>query len=316
MKKSVSIVVPAYNEAQNIASLYQEILGVLAKMSDYDWEIIFVDDGSTDNTKEILRNLSSADRNLKYVELSRNFGKEAATTAGMTHASGDAVILIDADLQHPPVLIHNFIKEWENGNDMVVGVRERNEGEGFIKKIGSKIFYRLMNSIGETHFVPYSTDFRLIDRKVVTEFLRFTERDRMTRGLLDWLGFKKTYVQFEANKREKGDSGYSVSKLFSLAISSFINFSLIPLKLASYIGIAITIFSGVLGLFIIIEQIILGDPLNLEFTGPAQLVILVLFLVGIVLIAIGILATYIAHIHKEVSGRPLFVIREKGNFNE
>jgi len=310
MDKFISIVVPVYNEEENLYLLYGSLKNILSTCG-RDYEIIFVDDGSTDDSLSILQKLSVDDSRIKLIEFSRNFGKEAAISAGLFFATGNGVILIDADLQHPPELIPQFLGKWEAGADLVIGVREKNQGESLVKKLGSSVFYKIMKWIGETKTVPRATDYRLLDRKVVDEFNRLTERNRITRGLIDWLGFKKDYIYFTANKRNGGRTGYSYSKLTKLALSSFVSHSLFPLKLAGYLGITITFFSAILGLFVFSEKYLLNDPWHLYFSGPALLAILILFLIGIVLTCLGLIALYIANIHSEVSNRPLYIIRDK-----
>ena len=248
---------------------------------------------------------------MKHLEFSRNFGKEIATSAGLHHALGEAAIMIDADLQHPSEFIPEFVEKWENGAPVVVGIREKNKGEELFKRIGSALFYRIMNLIGETQIIPNATDFRLLDRKVIEEFKKFTERNRITRALVDWLGFEIARVYFRANERKSGKAGYNYLKLIKLALSSFVSHSLFPLKLAGYLGIFITVFSTFLGLFVIIEQIILKDPLGVRFSGTAMLAVMILFLVGVMLSSLGLIALYIAHIHDEVINRPMYVIKNQ-----
>ena len=306
--KKVSIIIPVFNEEDNISKVHQALGNVLS-IDGYEYEITFVDDGSTDNSIKELNDVAARDSRVKVVEFSRNFGKEMATTAGINSSTGDLAILIDADLQHPVGLIPDFIKKWEAGAEVVIGVREKNKGEGLIKKIGSAVFYKIVNAIGDTKIMPRATDYRLLDRKVIDEFNRFTERNRMTRGLIDWLGFKKDYIYFQANERQSGEAGYSMRKKFRLALSTFTSFSLVPLKIAGYLGVVITLVSAILGLFILIEDIILRDPLGLGFSGTAMLAVMLLFLVGIILICLGFIALYIANIHGEVTNRPMYVIR-------
>jgi len=312
MKKLISIVIPIYNEEGNISLMYTTLTSVLKKI-DYRREIIFINDGSTDESQKILHTISQKDATVKYLEFSRNFGKEAATSAGLYYAKGNATIMIDADLQHPIELIPDFIKKWEQGAEIVIGIRNKNKGERMIEKIGSHFFYKIMNAIGETKVISKATDFRLIDKKVIEEFNKFTERQRLTRGILDWIGFTKDYVYFDANMRNTGKANYSISKKFKLATSSFIANSLIPLKLAGYLGLIITFFSSILGIFIFIEQYILADPWNMNFSGTAILAVLTLFLVGIILMCLGIIALYIANIQTEVMNRPLYVVKTKKN---
>jgi dolichol-phosphate mannosyltransferase len=310
--KMVSIVVPVFNEEGNIAAFHKTLIDLLRPLlSKYEHEIIFVNDGSEDSSGKIIETLAQQDARVRHIEFSRNFGKEAATTAGLNHAKGDAAIIIDADLQHPIEKIPEFLKKWEDGAEIVIGIREKNIGEGVVKRLGSIIFYKLMGWIGETKIIPRETDFRLLDRKVIDEFNKLTERNRMTRGLIDWLGFRREYINFIASPRRAGKPAYGFLKLTKLAFASFVNYSLLPLKLAGYLGIFITSLAGLIGLFIFIERYLLNDPWELHFSGPAILAIIILFLVGIILICLGLIALYIASIHDEVSRRPLYITRKK-----
>jgi len=219
--------------------------------------------------------------------------------------------MLDADMQHPVELIPEFIAKWEKGNDVVIGVRRDNKSDGLIKKLGSKFFYKIINKITEVHIVPSATDFRLIDKVVIAEFNRFTEKNRMTRALIDWLGFRRDYIYFNANERLHGVASYSIWKLFRLAINSFISLSLVPLKLTGYLGILITLFSGVSGFYILLGKYFFHTPFASTFSDAENLAILILFLVGIILMSIGLLAIYVANIHSEVISRPLYIIRRK-----
>jgi polyisoprenyl-phosphate glycosyltransferase len=314
-KKIISVVVPVHNEEENISTLYAELQKVFKKLVRYDFELIYVDDGSTDHSWRNILRLAEKDKRIKPLQFARNFGKELATTAGIHHASGLAVKILDADLQHPPALIPLFLEKWEKGAEIVVGIRTSNQKEGLIKKIGSYFFYKLFSLISDTPIIHRGTDFRLMDRKVVDEFNRFSEKNRITRGLIDWLGFKRAFVHFDAPPRLKGTPSYSPVKLLKLALSSFISHSIFTLRLAGYLGIIIIALSGPFGLFIFIEKYLLHDPWNLRFSGPAILAVIILFLVGIILICLGLIALYIANIHTEVTNRPMYVIRNgKSNF--
>jgi len=310
MPKSISIIIPVYNEEKNIPLIYDGLKLVLQRIN-YEHEIIFINDGSRDNSDKELYKLNLIDHKVKIIEFSRNFGKEIATTAGINNCHGDACILIDADLQHPPELIYKFLAKWKQGADIVIGIREKNNDEFLVKKIGSYFFYKIINRISSTKIIPNATDFRLLDKKVIIEFNKFTERSRITRGLIDWLGFKREYIHFNAPKRINGKTAYSIPKLCKLALNSFISMSLFPLKFAGYLGIFITTCAGLIGSFIFIEKFIFNDPWSLNFSGPAILAIIILFLVGIILICLGLIALYIANIHKETINRPIYVIREK-----
>jgi len=310
--KSILIIIPAYNEEKNIKPCYLEIKKVITPLTyKYNFEILFVNDGSRDNTISEIEKLAQADIMVKYIDFSRNFGKELATTAGINSCVADACIMLDADMQHPVELIPEFIAKWEKGKDVVIGVRRDNKSDGLIKKLGSKFFYKIINKITEVHIVPSATDFRLIDKVVIAEFNRFTEKNRMTRALIDWLGFRRDYIYFNANERLHGVASYSIWKLFRLAINSFISLSLVPLKLTGYLGILITLFSGVSGFYILLGKYFFHTPFASTFSDAENLAILILFLVGIILMSIGLLAIYVANIHSEVISRPLYIIRRK-----
>ena len=309
--KKLSVIIPVFNEEKNIPRVYARVLAVLGKLP-YEKEIIFIDDGSTDGSVREIGALAQKDSRVKSVEFSRNFGKEIATTAGIHNASGDAIVLIDADLQHPPEIISEFVNEWEKGAEVVIGVRKKNKNEGAVKKIGSVLFYALMKRIGdkETPITPGSTDFRLIDRKVAEEFKRFTEHDRMTRGLLDWLGFRRAFVFFDADERTEGKAGYGTTKLFHLAFSAIRSHSLFPLRVASWLGGIISLVSVGLACYVFAAIYFYHDT----FDSAAMLAVMIMFLVGIVLVCLGFMASYIGAILKEGQNRPMYVIRERKNF--
>jgi len=309
MKKLISVIIPVYNEEENLSLLYKALLSILRN---YDYELVFVNDGSQDRSAEILENFAKSDSKVKYLEFSRNFGKEIALSCGIHNAKGEAIILVDADLQHPVELIPNFIEKWQNGADIVIGIREKNSQEGIVKKTGSYFFYKIMDLISETKLVSGETDFRLISRNVADEFCRFTERGRIARGLIDWLGFKRDYIHFKAKQRESGKPGYSFLKLVRLGLSSFVSHSLFPLKIAGYLGLFITFFAGSLGVFMFANRYFFHW---MVFSGPAMLAVFNLFLIGIVLICLGLIALYIVNIHLEVTNRPIYIIRKKKNID-
>ncbi len=313
MKDKISVIIPVYNEEGNIARIWSELSAVFAGLA-YDAEFIFVDDGSRDASRERVQTLITHDKRVRYIGLSRNFGKEMALTAGLFEATGKAAIMIDADLQHPPRLILEMIARWEAGAEQVIGRRNGNGGAGLVKGLGSRLFRRIMKAIGEKHFLSDTTDFRLIDRAVIEEFKRFGEHRRLTRGLLDWLGFRQEFIVFRADARHSGQAAYSTRKLIHLALSAFISQSLFPLKFAGYLGIMIILFSGPLGLFIFIDKYILDDFSGLYFSGPAILAVINLFLIGIVLSCLGLIALYVGNIQTEATGRPLYVVRERTSF--
>ena len=226
-QKLISIVVPVHNEIEGLSSfLEDQLLSALEKIENYDFEIIFIDDGSTDGTLDLLHEYAGRSKNFRVVSFSRNFGKEIALSAGLRFAKGDAAITLDADGQQPPKLIPKFIKEWEDGADVVTGVRDHYTKHGFIAKTGSKMFYWLLRRMGNKYTVPGSTDFRLLSRPVIDEFNTLTEHNRITRGLIDWLGYEQKYVKYTYGVRLAGKPSYNFKKLFRLAIDSFVSMSL------------------------------------------------------------------------------------------
>ncbi|OGH61120.1 MAG: hypothetical protein A2848_02260 [Candidatus Magasanikbacteria bacterium RIFCSPHIGHO2_01_FULL_50_8] len=313
MSRFISLVIPALNEEKNITTIINAVRHAVDELPQYQFEVIFVNDGSTDGTAREIAACAAHDQRIKCVEFSRNFNKEIAITAGLHYAQGDAAIIMDADLQHPPELIPEFIAAWERGGEMVIGVRDELIGAGMIKKIGSHLFFRVMRLFGDVNFLSGETDFRLIDRKLITVFNTCSERRRIARGLLDWLGFKKEYIHFIAPERTNGVAKYSGKKLFALAGAALVAHSMFPLHLAGYLGASITALSGILGLFVVIDMFFLADPLQLKITGTAMLAIMILFLVGIILICIGLMALYISHLQESVANRPLYVIRSTIN---
>ncbi len=311
----ISFVIPVYNEEKGFSQFYEKMLLPELKKLNYDYELILVNDGSTDKSLQIIQKISEKDNHVKVLCFSRNFGKEVALTAGIREAAGDAILTMDADGQQPPKLIHDFIKKWEEGGEIIIGVRGRYEKHGLIAKIGSKLFYKILGMMGVKDTVPGSTDFRIIDRCVADEYNRLTEHGRITRGLMDWMGFKKVYIDYIYGNRLAGKPSYNFKKLFQLAIDSFVSLSSAPLIIFGWIGVFITVASLILGIFVIIEEFIMGDPMQLKWTGTTCLSIFITFLIGLVLISQSIIALYISHIHAEAQGRPLYIIDHKNSRN-
>ena len=309
--KLISIIIPVFNEEKNIAQIYRAVSTEWQKalFHKYDFEIVFVDDGSVDKSLEEIKQLAKKYSNVHFIEFSRNFGKEMATTAGVNYCEGEACIMIDADLQHPVEMLGKFVKEWEEGYEVVIGVRNESKSDSIMKKIGGTLFYKLMSIISDVPIIPRATDYRLMDRKVIDAFNALPERNRMTRGLIDWLGFKRTVINFNANERQRGDASYSTIKLFRLAFTSIISMSMLPLRITGYLGIFIVLVASVLGTVMFLDRYIFAW--GLYFTGTAFLADIILFLVGVVLIALGLLAFYIADIYHESQGRPMYIIRNK-----
>jgi len=312
--KTISIVIPVFREARNLARLYERLEAITATLSEYNWEYVLVNDGSPDNSMEVLRQMARADTKVKVVDLSRNFGKEIALTAGVHEARGcDAVICMDADLQHPPELITTLVAEWQKGAEIVATVRTSIEKQPLLRRVGSHAYYWLMSKISGLDMVSQTTDFRLYDKKVVAAFCQATERERMFRGIMDWMGFHKIYVEFSADARTEGQAGYSYVKLWQLAVNSITAFSLWPLRITGYLGIFITSISGLLLIWMLATYLLKDGR---EYTPLAIVVVANTFLIGIVLSAIGLVALYIGTIHTEVVNRPLYLVRERLNLED
>lgn len=311
----VSVVVPAYNESEGIKAFHSKMLLPALDTCGFKYEIIYINDGSTDDTLLKLTAIARKNSAVRVINLSRNFGKEIATTAGIFHSTGDATIILDADGQHPPELIPLFLEKWQKGAQVVVGVRNKEEHEGFVKRIGSKLFYKAFNSASGSELIPRSTDYRLISRDVREQFKLFSERNRITRGLIDWLGFNRQYIHFDSPERFAGTASYKTVQLVRLAANSFISLSLKPLFFFGWVGACIITLSVTLLLFILIEQFLLGDPLAINFSGPFILGVFMSFLISIVLISQAILAAYVSHIHTQAQDRPLFVVNPEGSIN-
>ena len=316
MSKKISVVVPVCNEEKGIKSFLDDrLLKALNNIDKYEFELVLVNDGSKDGTLSILQEYADSHKNVKVVSLIRNFGKEMALTAGLRYATGDAALTIDSDGQQPPEKIADFIKAWEEGAEVVTGVRDHYTKHGLIPKLGSKLFYWLIRLMGNKTTTPGSTDFRLIDRVVIDEYNELSEHNRITRGLIDWLGYKNTDIYYVYGERMAGKPSYNFKKLFNLAIDSFVSMSTTPLVIFGYVGMFITFFSFILGAFCIINQYILGDPLGLYWNGAVQMAIFITFLIGLVLISQSITALYISHIHAETQNRPLFIVSKKQSRN-
>lgn len=313
VSKKIVVIVPVYNEGTNLSRLLASLRNVTRELSAYHWEYVFVDDGSVDESLEILDKEAAIDPDVKVLTLSRNFGKEVAMTAGLESVGDCSVIFMDADLQHPPEVIPLMIRKWEQGAEIVATIRHSVEGHSLLRRFGSWVFYVLVNRISDSQMMHKTTDFRLLDRKVVDVLRVFTERSRLVRGLIDWMGFKKVYVEFDAPDRTVGQSGYSYGKLLALAIGSLSSFSLFPLRLVGYIGLLISALSGSLLAFMLLNQWIFHWTI---FTPLAMVVVGNTFLVGIVLCALGMLALYVGTIHTEVINRPLYIVRSRINFDD
>ncbi|UJX41592.1 glycosyltransferase family 2 protein [Desulfovibrio sp. JY] len=308
----ISLVVPVYNEGKGLCALRDSVVAVMDGLP-YDWDCLFVDDGSSDGSWAVIESLADADPRFKGLMFSRNFGKEMALTAGVEASiSADAVICLDADLQHPPEVIPELVAKWEEGYDIVATIREKVADYTLVKKIGSKGFYWFMRRFTDLDLPPNSTDFRLLDKKVVRTLAKFTEGSRMFRGIIDWMGYKKTYISFCAPARSQGEPAYSVKKLFNLAINSFTSFSLVPLRLTGYLGLGIMAVTIPLLVLMVLANWFVGA----NITPIAFFTVFNTLLIGVVLCALGMMSLYIGHIHTEVVNRPLYIVRcRAGNWD-
>lgn len=309
----LSVVVPLYNEADGLIDFHKSLVETLGRSAKGSFEIIYVDDGSQDQTATTVSRFCKDDQRIKLLKLSRNFGKENALSAGIDAAVGQAILTIDGDGQHPVDLIPKFLAAWQKGAKVVIGVRRASSSDDWFKRLGARVFYRLFNRLTGERLVPHSTDFRLIDKTVQREFIKLQESDRLTRGLIDWLGFKRQYIEFDAGRRYSDHPGYSRQRLVRLATHSFVSMTPVPLYLFGYLGVFITTAALILGGSVFFEQIVFNDPWHWKFSGTAMIGILILFLVGLLLMAQGMLSLYISHIHSQTKGRPLYVIDREGS---
>lgn len=302
----ISIVIPIYNEEKNIPLLYREIIAVITPLVDYRFEIIFVDDGSSDRSWTIIKTIADHDPQVMGIQFSRNFGNQIATSAGYQEAAGDAIITIDGDLQHPPSLIADLIAAWHKGNDIVY-VHNGRPPETLLKSYISKKYYQLFCSIADMPLLPDVSDFRLIDKKVATIIRSSKEKSRYLRGLIAWTGFSYTIIPAIFNQRAAGVPGYTWKKLFKLACDGVTNFSLFPLRLAAYIGFFVSVTGmGMFG-FITIES----WCFNAHYPLFKWLVTLMYIFLGILFILLWIIGEYIGRIYEELKGRPLYIVREQ-----
>jgi len=301
----ISIVTPFYNEEAGIKEYFKSILNVLKKITS-SYEIICIDDGSSDKTFELLQKQHKKDSSIKIIKLSRNFGKEAALTAGLDFTTGDAIIPIDADLQDPPELIPNMIKQWQDGYKVVL-MKRKSRNESWLKKITANLFYNLINKISESSIPKDTGDFRLMDKKVVNIIKQIREKSRFMKGILSWSGFKTTTILFERPERLKGTPKQNYKKLFSLALNGIFSFSIIPIRLFVFIGVMVSGFAILYGLFLILRTIFFGTDL----AGYPSLMVTILFFGGIQLLGLGVLGEYIGRIFNETKNRPIYVIDEQ-----
>ncbi|HEX2698341.1 MAG TPA: glycosyltransferase family 2 protein [Anaerolineales bacterium] len=305
MKMTYSIIAPIYNELDNLTELHHRVSEVMNAAGE-PWELILVDDGSTDGSTEKIRALAQEDDHIRPVIFARNFGHQIAITAGWDYARGDAVVIIDADLQDPPEVILELAKKWKEGYEVVYAVRAEREGESWFKKFTASMFYRIIYRITDVKIPVDTGDFRLMDRKVVDVLKQMPERHRFPRGMSAWVGFKQIGVEYKRSARHAGVTKYPFSKMLKLALNAITSFSYFPLQVATFFGF-LSAGLAIVAIPVVVYLRMAGIP---QFTGQATTLIAVLFLGGVQLISLGVLGEYVGRLYDEAKGRPLYIVRE------
>lgn len=308
--KKISLVIPMYYEEKVVEECYKRVKKSLKGINQYESEIIFINDGSKDKTLDILQNIANQDKTVKIISFSRNFGHQAAVTAGLKHVTGDAIVIIDADLQDPPELIPEMIKLWEKGNEVIYGKRKSRKGESAFKLFTAKMFYKTLNALSDVEIPKDTGDFRLVDRKVVDTINKMPEHNKFLRGLFSWVGYKQMPFEYEREERFAGKTKYPLGKMLKLALDGIISFSTKPLKLLGGLGI-ISIF---ISIFILIYALIsYAFKLNNLSAGWTSIMVTVTFFAGVQLVSLWIMSEYIGRIYDETKQRPQYIIDKKIN---
>ena len=308
-KPKLSFVIPVFNEESNLAQLYVRLKAVLDEQK-LAYEIILVDDGSSDNSLLEMQKLHDQDHNIKVVSFSRNFGHMIALSAGLDYASGEAVITMDADLQHPPEIIPRLLAKWQEGAEIVNTVRQEAQDAGFVKKITARFFYWLINKIAKIDLKANTADYRLLDKKVVATLRTLKERSRFIRGLVSWVGFKQVFVEYQAEERFAGQTKYSFSKMLGFALDGITSFSAVPLRLATYLGLVMAFFSFIY----IIYAVCIRFFTNQAIAGWTSVLVAVLLIGSVQLIFLGIIGEYLSRVFDESKKRPLYIVTKKIGF--
>jgi polyisoprenyl-phosphate glycosyltransferase len=301
--QTLEVLIPAFNEEAVLQLCHERLFAVLDTLP-LSCRVLFVDDGSTDQTWTLIQALSERDRRVRGLRLSRNFGKEAALTCALDHADADAIVVIDADLQDPPELIAQFVQHWQAGADVVYGVRTERAGESWFKKTTAALFYQLMSRVSDTPIPQNTGDFRLMSRRAVTAIKALRERNRFMKGLFAWVGFKAIAVPYQREARAAGSTKWNYWRLWNFALDGVTSFSTGPLKIATYVGVLTSLFAFVFGVFIIAKTLLIGDPVR----GFPSLMVVVLFLGGIQLMALGVIGEYLGRLMLEAKQRPVYLI--------
>jgi glycosyltransferase involved in cell wall biosynthesis len=309
-RRSLSVVVPVLNEARGLAALIGRLVPVLESLG-LDWEVIFIDDGSTDGTLAELKSANATNQRLKAISLSRNFGKEIAIAAGLRYASGDAAVLMDADLQHPPELIRDFVQQWRAGFDVVYGQRLGRDTDSFAHRWAARAFYAAFRKLSGTALPEGAGDFRLLDRKAIDAMNRMRERVRFNKGLFAWMGYRSVGVPFNVPARQgSGGSRWRPRQLLRFALDGIASFTTIPLRVWSYIGLMVSVFAFCYAMLFLVKTLLYGA----DVPGFPSLIISVMFFAGVQLISLGVIGEYLGRMYEEIKGRPLFLVAEELGF--
>lgn len=307
MKKKVSILVPCYNEEKSLPVLHEQLKQLMDGHQEFEWQVLLVDDGSKDSTLQVCKTLRQTDDRVAYIGLSRNFGKERAMLAGFDHATGDCLVIMDADLQHPPHVIPQMLQYWQEGYEDVYAKRNDRGKESWLRRKLTLAYYKLLQKSAKIDVLPNVGDFRLLDRKCVDALKTMRESERYTKGLYCWMGFKKKEITFDQGERYAGKSSFNFSRLMGLAVNGITSYTVAPLRISTILGFIVSICAFIYMLYVLIKTCIMGDPVQ----GFPTLVILILFLGGVQLLAIGIIGEYLARIYQETKHRPVYLISEK-----
>jgi len=306
MTKKITLMVPAHNEEASLPALKTALDELMDSLPGYDWELLFINDGSRDRTLDMIREMRAADKRVAYVDLSRNFGKENAMLAGFDYATGDAVVILDADLQDPPSLIPRMIEYWEKGYDDVYAKRRSRGRESWLRRKLSLLFYRILQSSTRFEVLENVGDFRLLDRACINALRQMRETERYTKGMFAWIGFRKQQILFDRGDRAAGESNFKYSSLFNLAIEGITSFTTTPLRIASVAGIVVSLCAVIYMIWILVKTLVWGDPVA---GYPTQMVV-ILFLGGVQLLSLGIIGEYLGRIFNETKARPTYLARE------
>ena len=305
----LTILIPAYNEEQVLPKLMQRLTALANNIKNHEFEFLFINDGSRDNTLQLIKECAEKDQRVSYINLSRNFGKEIGMIAGLDHARGDAVVIIDADLQDPPELIPKMIKLWEDGYDDVYAKRRSRDGETWLKKFTSKMYYKTLQRVTHISIQEDTGDFRLLDRRVVEALKQFRESQRNTKAMFSWVGFHKKEILYSRDPRAAGETKWNYFKLIELAIDGITSFTTAPLRISTYVGALVSIFTFLYLVFLVVRTIFFGTDL----AGYPSMMAVILFLGGVQLISLGIIGEYVGRIFNETKQRPLYFIEEYHN---